>query len=103
MRRFRKTIRKPETLGRKKRAARDVFDVTMDLHGYTSQEALRDIEEELLSAEASSILVIHGKGNGILRRSIRSFLAAYGNGIKVEYGELENLPGGDGVTAVYLN
>lgn len=99
MRRFRKTIRNPETLG-KKRRARSHFDVKMDLHGYTAEQALKELEEELFSGEAGSILIVHGKGDGILRRRIRAFLANVPD-VKVEYGETANIPGGDGVTAVY--
>ena len=79
------------------------FDVKMDFHGYRAEDALRELEEELLSSDAGSILVIHGKGDGILRRRIRDFLSGHSGDFEVEYGEAANLPGGDGVTAVYLN
>ncbi|MBN1864361.1 MAG: Smr/MutS family protein [Victivallales bacterium] len=104
MRRFRRTIRDPETLrGAKRRRGGVNFDVTMDFHGYRAEEALRELEEELLSLEAGSILVIHGKGDGILRRRIREFLSERSGDFEVENGEDANLPGGDGVTVVYLN
>lgn len=100
MRRFRKTIRDPETLG-KKRGIRNHFDVQMDFHGYTAEQAIKELEEELFSGEAASILIVHGKGNGILRQRIRAYLVNCSDLRKVEYGETANIPGGDGVTAVY--
>ena len=100
MRKFRKTIRDPETLG-KRRGVRTNFDIKMDLHGYTAEEAIAELEEELFASESESILIVHGKGNGILRQRIRAFLARCDD-LTVEYGETANIPGGDGVTAVYL-
>jgi DNA-nicking Smr family endonuclease len=99
MRRFRKTIRDPSTLT-KGRAVRMHFDVKMDLHGYTAEEAVSELEEELFASESESILIVHGKGNGILRQRIRAFLTQCDD-LTVEYGETANIPGGDGVTAVY--
>jgi len=101
MRKFRKTIRDPATLG-KKRGYCSHFDVRMDFHGYTAAQAISELEEELFSGESESILIVHGKGNGILRQRIRKFLTEYDELEKVEYGESANIPGGDGVTAVYI-
>jgi len=105
MRRFRRTIRDPETLGRRgKRGARPLaFDSRIDLHGMTGDEAVAEVEEELASLDpGESLLIIHGKGDGILRTRIRSFLASNRLASRVEYGEETNLPGGAGVTAVWV-
>lgn len=99
MRKFRKTIRNPETLG-KKAGARTHFDVKMDFHGYNVEQAISELEEEIFASEGESILIVHGKGSGILRQRIRAYLAQC-DGLKVEYGETANIPGGDGVTVVY--
>lgn len=99
MRRFRKTIRRSETLG-KRHGIRTNFDVKIDLHGYNAEQALAEIEEELFASESESILIVHGKGNGILRQRIREFLKKH-NDLTVEYGEIANIPGGDGVTVIY--
>jgi len=101
MRKFRKTIRRPETLGGKK-GQRHFFDITLDLHGYTGDEAVSELENELYSADAVSMLIIHGKGEGILKRRIRAYLSNSDLPRRVEYGENANLPGGDGVTVVYF-
>ena len=100
MRRFRKTIRDPETMGRK-RGVRTHFDVKMDFHGYNAEQAISELEEEIFASEGESILIVHGKGNGILRQRIRAYLGKCDDLRKVEYGETANIPGGDGVTAVY--
>ena len=103
MRKFRKTIRDPESLHRKNRGrARTHFDITMDFHGYTAQEAIAELEEELFSNDCASILIVHGKGNGILRRAVREYLKECED-VTVEYGESANIPGGDGVTAVFIH
>jgi len=99
MRRSRKTIRKPETLG-KNNVSQTYFDVKMDFHGYTGNEAIRELEEELSVCDGESLLIVHGKGDGILRRRIRAYLAGC-DGVDVEYGEEANIPGGDGVTVVF--
>ena len=101
MRRFRKTIRRPETLGRAS-GPRHFFDYTVDLHGYTGDEAVIELENELYSTDAASVLIIHGKGTGILKHRVRKYLASCSIAKRVEYGENANLPGGDGVTVVYL-
>ena len=100
MRRYRKTIRNPETLGRK-RNQRLSFDVTLDFHGYTAAEALRELEDELFASDGESVLIIHGKGDGILRSRIRAFLTETDLAISFEPGETANAPGGSGVTIVH--
>ncbi|NOY76161.1 MAG: hypothetical protein GXP32_10295 [Kiritimatiellaeota bacterium] len=97
MTRSRKTIRNPESLGGK-RAQRLFFDVTLDFHGYTAEEALRELEDELFTSEGGSILIIHGKGDGILRTRIRAFLVKSDLVKSVDFGETANVPGGSGVT-----
>ena len=105
MKRFRRTIRDPDSLGgRGKRGSRvGVFDVEIDLHGMTGDEAVSDVEEVLASLdEGDRALIIHGKGDGVLRTRVRAFLGSTDLVSRVEYGESENLPGGAGVTAVRI-
>ncbi len=78
------------------------FDKTLDFHGYTGNEAIYELEEALYTYESESILIVHGKGTGILKKRVREFLAYSSLPESVEYGENINLPGGDGVTVVYL-
>lgn len=78
------------------------FDRKLDFHGYTGDEAVYELEEALYQYEGESILIVHGKGSGILRERIRKFLSSSELTKSVEYGENINLPGGDGATVVYL-
>ena len=77
------------------------FDRTIDYHGFSGDDAVYHLEEALCQYYGESILIIHGKGNGILKKRIRDFLRTSKLDITVEYGELLNLPGGDGVTVIY--
>ena len=104
MRRYRKTIRHPETLrGRSHDNASSQFDYILDLHGKTSDEATSMLNAVLSSYTKSCILIVHGKGEGILRRRIRAAASSDPRIRKVEFGEDARVPGGDGVTVVYTN
>ena len=100
MRKFRKTIRDPNSMGGKRKVKTN-FDIRLDFHGYNGDDAVYELEEELCESSSESILIVHGKGSGILRQRIRAYLKDCEYAIKVEYGELGNIPGGDGVTVVY--
>ena len=78
------------------------FDVILDYHGYTADQAIYELEEALYIHSGRSVLIIHGRGSGILKTRIREFLRTSQLPLSVEFGEDLNLPGGDGVTAVYL-
>ena len=82
----------------KKRNQRISFDVRLDFHGYTAEEALRELEEELFANDDCSFLIVHGKGDGILRSRIRGFLSRTDLIDGFEPGETANAPGGSGVT-----
>ena len=102
MKRFRNTIRRPETLGGRKRPKDQVqFDYVLDLHGRTCDEGVALLNSVLSSRPNSTILVIHGKGSGILRSRIRAYLAKDPRVKKVELGENSRSLGGDGVAVAY--
>ncbi|GAB0173496.1 Recombination and DNA strand exchange inhibitor protein MutS [Helicobacter trogontum] len=49
----------------------------LDLHGYTREEAqmlLEDFINQAIMAKFSEVLIVHGMGNGILKRMVESFL-----------------------------
>ena len=79
------------------------FSTELDLRGQRGDEALYEIEKYLDRAVMmglSSLKIIHGKGDGILRKLIRGYLAKYP---QVDRMEDENADrGGDGITYVYL-
>ena len=77
------------------------FDHELDLHGYTSYEAELLLEEEVIVHCDSTILVIHGFGEGVLRRTVRSFAAKNKNVKSFCSGEEFGLPGGAGTTILY--
>jgi len=77
------------------------FDEEVDLHGYTREEAIRELEELVFTSSAKTLLIIHGKGSGILKSGVRAFVRNSNNIKSYEFGENINLPGGDGVTIIY--
>jgi DNA mismatch repair protein MutS2 len=98
MRRFRKTIRDPGTVRRPRRGASLPVDATVDLHGKTAEAALRELADVLNDNEIHTLLVVHGKGEGILRQRVRAFLRGHAEVREIRLGEEAGLPGGDGVT-----
>ena len=97
-----KPEKQPQRLGRVQRAAGPV-SMSIDVRGMTLDEAEietdRYLDEAYLSGQ-TEVTVIHGKGTGVLRTGLRSFLKTH---VHVEgfrrgvYGE-----GEDGVTVVTL-
>jgi DNA mismatch repair protein MutS2 len=80
------------------------FDSKIDLRGMSKEEALQVLEkfvDSALLANASSLRILHGKGNGILRNVVRQKLREYGGNIGNVY-HPEQDSGGDGVTIVDL-
>jgi DNA mismatch repair protein MutS2 len=77
------------------------YDMEIDLHGKFVDEAIMMIEEIIFASDSSSILIVHGRGDGILRRAVRDFLKNNKNVKDIKYGELNNIPGADGVTVIY--
>lgn len=80
---------------------RFAYDVQVDFHGYTVDDALYELEELVFVHDNTAIMVIHGHGEGLLRNAIRSFAKKSKYVSRVEGGENLNLPGGFGVTVVY--
>ncbi|MBL7828647.1 MAG: Smr/MutS family protein [Saprospiraceae bacterium] len=80
------------------------FDGKIDLRGMTKEEALRVLEkfiDNALLSNAASLKVLHGKGDGVLRRVVRQKLKEYGHNIANIY-HPEQDQGGDGVTIIDL-
>lgn len=79
------------------------FSTELDLRGKRGDEAIYDIERYLDRAVMmglNSLKIVHGKGDGILRRLIREYLRKYP---QVDHLEDEHADrGGDGITYVYL-
>ncbi|HNE29560.1 MAG TPA: Smr/MutS family protein, partial [Saprospiraceae bacterium] len=72
--------------------------------GMSKDEAMRVIErfvDNALLSNASSLRILHGKGDGVLRKVVRQKLREYGGNIAQVYHPEQN-EGGDGVTIVDL-
>lgn len=79
------------------------FSPEIDVRGKRGEESLYEIEKYLdraIMMGVSSLKIIHGKGDGILRKLIRDYLKKYA---EVSHMEDEHADrGGDGITYVYL-
>jgi len=80
------------------------FEPKLDLRGFSKEEALRTLErfvDNALMSSADSLRILHGKGDGILRKVVKQKLREYGGTIGRTY-HPEQDQGGDGVTIVEL-
>lgn len=80
------------------------FSLTLDLRGKRAEEALPEVErfvDQALIKRVSRIYILHGRGEGILRKIIRQYL----NGLKdiLSYEDEHPERGGDGVTVIEFN
>ena len=79
------------------------FESKIDLRGMRRDEALNVLEryvDKALISSASTLRIIHGKGNGILREAVKAKLREYN--VEMEVTHPKNEDGGDGVTIVQL-
>ncbi len=80
------------------------FDAKVDLRGMSKEEALLALErfvDGALLSSASLLHILHGKGDGVLRKTVRQKLREYGGNIGRIYHPEANA-GGEGVTMVEL-
>ena len=82
---------------------RDPYDFSINLHGMYSEEAMALVEKTIRQHPHSSILIIHGDGQGILRNAVRGALKAHRFPTVRDYffGEDIGAPGLDGATVVH--
>ncbi len=79
------------------------FESKIDIRGMHMEEALQviqDFMDQALISNTSMLRIIHGKGNGILRKVVRKKLREYQAVSSIRHPEQEF--GGDGVTIVEL-
>src|SRR5476651_304901 len=79
------------------------FSPEIDVRGKRGDEALYEIEKMLdraLMMGFNNLKIIHGKGDGILRKLIREYLKKYDAVSRMEDEHADR--GGDGITYVYL-
>jgi DNA mismatch repair protein MutS2 len=80
------------------------FDAKIDLRGMSKEEAMMVLEkfvDNALMTNAASLRVLHGKGDGILRKVVRHKMKEYGRNIANIYHPAQD-GGGDGVTIIEL-
>jgi DNA mismatch repair protein MutS2 len=79
------------------------FNPEIDVRGMRTEDALNTIERLLdraIMLGFGSLKIIHGKGDGILRKMIRQYLKKYEQVDRMEDEHADR--GGDGITYVYL-
>jgi DNA mismatch repair protein MutS2 len=79
------------------------FSSEMDVRGMRGEEVLHEIENRLdkaLVAGYPSLKIIHGKGDGILRKLIRDYFRKYSQISRMEDEHPDR--GGDGITYIYF-
>lgn len=84
--------------------AMSTFRPELDLRGMRGEAALQEVENYLDKAimlGLPSLKLIHGKGDGILRKLIREYLKKYSAVNRIEDEHADR--GGDGITYVYLS
>ncbi|GAA4792395.1 endonuclease MutS2 [Olivibacter ginsenosidimutans] len=80
------------------------FYPELDVRGMRTEDAIQAIEKHFDKAVMMgfpSLKIIHGKGDGILRKMIRDYLRKYTQVNRMEDEHPDR--GGDGITYVYLN
>jgi len=79
------------------------FRAELDLRGMRGEVALQELEnymDKAIMLGFPSVKIIHGKGDGILRKLIRTHLKPYKQVDRMEDEHLDR--GGDGITYVYM-
>jgi DNA mismatch repair protein MutS2 len=79
------------------------FQSKLDIRGMRMEEALQIVEsfvDHALLTSATNLRIVHGKGNGILRKAVRTKLKEYRIPMDITHPEPEL--GGDGVTLVEI-
>ncbi|WP_428331228.1 endonuclease MutS2 [Mucilaginibacter sp.] len=79
------------------------FSPEIDVRGMRTEDALSNIErlfDRALMMGFGNLKIIHGKGDGILRKMIRQYLKKYDQVDRMEDEHLDR--GGDGITYVYF-
>ncbi|MEZ4992719.1 MAG: Smr/MutS family protein [Saprospiraceae bacterium] len=79
------------------------FSNKLDIRGMRYEEALKVVEDfvdQALMTNATNLRIVHGKGNGVLRKAVRSKLREYNVPMDISHPAAEL--GGDGVTIVEM-
>jgi DNA mismatch repair protein MutS2 len=80
------------------------FNAELDLRGMRGEHAIHEVEKYMdksIMLGFPVVKLIHGKGDGILRKMIREYLKKYSQVNRLEDEHADR--GGDGITYVYFN
>ncbi len=80
------------------------FESKIDLRGLRRDEALKTLElfvDKAIVSSSTTLRIVHGKGDGILRNAVKAKLREYNDIAEVFHPESHD--GGDGVTIVEFN
>ena len=78
------------------------YDITLDLHGTTLEDAIFEVEKVIYSGRYSNAIIIHGHGKGILKNGLRNFLKDCKYVKEMIPGEELNIPGDSGITIIQI-
>ncbi len=78
------------------------YDITLDLHGKTLEDAIFELEKVIYSGYYSDAMIIHGHGKGILKHGLRIFLKKCPYVKEMIPGEDLNIPGDSGITIIQI-
>ena len=84
-------------------SATATFESKIDLRGLRREDALKTLElyvDKAIISNATTLRIVHGKGDGILRKAVKAKLREYKDVSQVFHPEAKD--GGDGVTIVEL-
>lgn len=79
------------------------FESKIDIRGMRMEEALKVVEDfvdQALITSTNNLRILHGKGNGILRKAVKMKLKEYDTEMDIRHPDPEQ--GGDGVTLVEI-
>lgn len=79
------------------------FETKIDIRGYSksdAMEAMHEFMDNAILANASFLKILHGKGNGVLRKLVRDIAKEYSDVREISHPSEEN--GGNGITLVSL-
>ncbi|MFA5676405.1 MAG: endonuclease MutS2 [Christensenellales bacterium] len=93
--------KKTESIGGLRRGAALSPGMSFDLRGMTLDEAVMETDrylDEVFLARQNEVMLIHGKGTGVLRSGLRNYLKTHVHVKSIRTGQFGE--GGDGVTVV---
>lgn len=88
---------------RPKKHVKKDYEASLDLHGLTADKAIARVKAFLLGClerQKKRVLIIHGKGSGVLRYEVRSFLGA--SELVAQVQDAPTKLGGEGAVLVLL-